>query len=122
MNVLSDNRLQSREKGLDLFIRLPWYRSLPLSTIEVKRLRLDDLEVDAKNMTLGLNGRTFRLDQLADLTDEMWFVLDSAILHIDWPGATLGAEYDVEVVVTLYPPYIPGLAFPSQAKSRMRAS
>ena len=121
MNVLSDKKLQSTERGLDLALRLPWYRGLPLSTVEIKLVRINGETIDTSRMTLGINDQDFRLDQLAEATRETWFVLDSAALHIEWPGATRGREYDVEVILILYPPYIPGLAFPSQARSRMRA-
>lgn len=122
MNVLSDNQLQATEKGLDLFIRLPWYRALPLSVVEIKDVRIDGQAVAPEKITLGVNGKDFPLGQLGDKTGDYWFVLDSAVLHVDFPGAKQGAEYDVEATLVLYPPYISGIAFPNQAKSRMRAS
>ena len=121
MNILSDNSLQVTEKGFDLAIRLPWYRALPLSTVEVGEVRIDGKSIDAGKITLGVNGRDYGLNQLPDLTAEYWFVLDSAVLHIEYPEAKRGAEYDVEARLTLYPPYIPGLPFPSPGRSRMKA-
>jgi hypothetical protein len=121
MNVLSDNTLRATENGLDLLIRLPWYRSLPLSTVEIRQVRIDGKAVDADKISLAVNGKNFKLDQFAELTGEYWFVLDSAILNIEYPGAKPGAEYDVEVVVVLYPPYIAGISFPNLGTSRLRA-
>jgi hypothetical protein len=121
MNILSDNSLQTTEKGLDLAIRLPWYRALPLSTVEIGQVRIGGNLIDADKITLGVNGNNYRLDLLAELTGEYWFVLDSAVLHIEYPEARRGMEYDVEAMVTLYPPYIPGIPFPSPGRSRIRA-
>ena len=122
MNLLSDNSLKATGNGLDLSIRLPWYRALPLSTVEIKEVRVDGQTVDLAKVTLEVNGTSFGIDKLHGLTDEYWFVLDSAILHLGFPGAARGTEYDVEATVVLYPPYIPGFSFPNQANERMRAS
>ena len=122
MDVLSDRSLRATKNGLDLLIRLPWYRTLPLSTVEIKQVSIDGRPIDADKISLGINGKNFKLNQLAELTAEFWFVLDSAILHIENPGAKSGAEYDVEVVVVLYPPYIPAISFPNLGKSRLRAA
>ena len=122
MNLLSDNSLKVTDEGLDLAIRLPWYRALPLSTVEIKELRIDGQPIDAARMTIEINGKDFGLDMLQNLTNEYWFVLDSAILHIGYPGVSRGREFDVELTVVIYPPYIIGLSFPHQAKERMRAS
>jgi len=122
MNLLSDNSLKVSDEGFDLAIRLPWYRALPLSTIDIKDVRIDGRTVVGGKMTLRVNGGEYALGKLADLTDEVWFVLDSAILHFEYPGAKRDREYDVEVATVLYPPYMPGFSFPNQAKERMRAS
>ena len=122
MNILSDNLLHVTEKGFDLAIRLPWYRALPLSTVEVGQVRIDGNSIDPSMIAFEVNGKDYRLNQLAELTGEFWFVLDSAILHIEYPEARRGVEYDVEALLTLYPPYIPGLPFPNLGQSRMRAS
>jgi hypothetical protein len=122
MNILSDNSLRVTEKGFDLALRLPWYRALPLSTVEIKDVSIEGQAIDAAKISLGINGKDLRLDELAELSKEYWFVLDSAYLHITYQEPQRGRNYEVGVTLTLYPPYIPGIAFPHEGKSRICAS
>lgn len=107
--------------GVVLDIRLPWYRSLPLSTVEVARLRIDGREIAPERMTFELNGRRFRLAQLPELVNEWWYVLDSAYLHVDHPEMR-GDAHTVELTLNLYPPYIPGLTWVTRSQQPLRAA
>jgi hypothetical protein len=120
--VLSDNGLRAAPGGLEVDIRLPWYRALPLSVVEIGEVRINGDLIPPAAITLRVNGKNFRLDQLETLTNEVWFVLDSAYLQFDYPKAARGTEYVVEVTVLLRPPYIPGLILPSQGKKRLLAN
>jgi Domain of unknown function (DUF6379) len=120
--LISDNGLRVTAGGLDVDVRLPWYRALPLSTVEVGEVRINGKVIQAAAMTLRVNGKDYHLDQLENLPDEVWFVLDSAYLHIDYPKPTRGAEYLVEVTILLRPPYIPGMIMPTQCKKRLLAN
>lgn len=107
--------------GVVLDIRLPWYRSLPLSTVEVASLRVDGREIAPERMSFELNGRRFRLTELPELVNEWWFVTDSAYLHVDDP-AVLGEGHAVELTLNLYPPYIPGLTWVTRSQQSLRAA
>lgn len=96
-------------RGVELGVRLPWYRTLPLSTVEIAALRLDGKDIPADAINLALNGRSFPLAQLCELPDEWWYVLDTARLQVDAPGISEDSQHDVELTLVLYPPYIPGL-------------
>src|SRR5208337_118973 len=120
--VIGDNGLRVAPGGLEVDIRLPWYRALPLSTVEIGEVRINGAVVKPAAMRLRVNGKDFRLEQLENQTDEVWFVLDSAYLQIDHPKPVHGAEYLVEVTLFLRPPYIPGLIMPSQGKKRLLAN
>ncbi|HTR25553.1 MAG TPA: DUF6379 domain-containing protein [Terriglobales bacterium] len=120
--VISDNGLRVAPGGLEVDIRLPWYRALPLSTVDIGEVRINGEVIQPASMKLRVNGKDFRLEQLENQTQEVWFVLDSAYLHIDYPKPSQGTEYLVEVTVFLRPPYIPGLIMPAQAKKRLLAN
>jgi hypothetical protein len=107
--------------GAVLDIRLPWYRSLPLSTVEVASLRVDGREIAPERMRFELNGRTFRLSELGEQVKEYWFVTDSAFLHVD-DAALLADGHAVELTLNLYPPYIPGLTWVTRSQQSLRAA
>jgi hypothetical protein len=86
--VIGEEGLSATPNGLRLAMRLPWYRSLPFSTVEVASLAIDDAPVD-----LGA-ARVVR---------------DSAFLLLPGQTATPGSEHRVALTVNVNPPYIPGM-------------
>ncbi len=105
--VISDSGLRIRDTGFDLDIRLPWYRSLPLSTVEIALLKLDRQAIDLGRITLELNGLTFTPESLKHHPEQWWFVLDSAFLQVRNHPLAPGSPHEVELTIGLYPPYIP---------------
>ena len=86
-------------------VRLPWYRALPGSCISEAALTVDGAPAPAESIRWTMNGRTFRLDELVDNTDEWWFPTDSAVLSGDVPVGD-GGDHTVDVELKLYIPYI----------------
>jgi hypothetical protein len=60
-------------------------------------------------------------NQLGDLIDEWWYVLDDAILSVSAAGLAAGAQHKVELTLNLYPPYIPGLTWATQSLRQLTA-
>lgn len=119
--VVKDS-LRVAGKGLDVEIRLPWYRGLPLSTVDIGEARINGKVVDPSTMSITINGKERPAASLKNFYEEYWYVLDSAFLHIPFPDAKRDAEYEVEVTVILYPPYIPGIPFPTKINQVLRAN
>lgn len=107
--VIEPESLRAVAGGATVGLRLPWYRTLPLSTIDVDQVKIDGEPIDAERMTLAVNGGEWPLSALRGQTDQNWFVIDTATLHIDGADLTPGSTHDIEVTVSLYPPYIKGL-------------
>jgi hypothetical protein len=106
--LVEDNSLCVIETGYEVQMRLPWYRSLPLSCIENIRLTLDGQPIDPTLLRFGVNDRQFKLTELDDVVEEYWFVQDSAHLIVLQPGKVASGEsHKVEVELTLRFPYIP---------------
>lgn len=103
---------------LVLEVRLPWYRSLPLSTVEISRLAIDGEDVPVEGVQLQVNGRRFPATGLNDLVDEWWFVLDSGYLYVKGSGPG-GAAPQIDLTLNLYPPYIPGLTWVTRAQASL---
>jgi hypothetical protein len=106
--VISDNGLTRTGSGFDLDIRLPWYRSLPLSTVSIAELKIDGQSIAPDAIQFEVNGKIFALDELSQHPEEWWFVLDSAYLHVSGTTLQPGTQHKVTATVGIKPPYIPG--------------
>jgi hypothetical protein len=107
MHYLEDNSLKVTNTGYEFQICLMWYRSLPLSCIEKINLTLDRQLVDPRVIKFGINGHQYRLDELADLVEEFWFVQDSASLIVNQPDSvTPGSTHEINVELSMRYPYI----------------
>lgn len=110
--VIGTHGLTAEASGVALELRLPWYRSLPLSTVEVSAVEIDGVAIADERVRFELEGRTYALGALREQPQHNWYVLDSAFLLIDGVETTPGAKHRIAVTVTLYPPYIAGLKRP----------
>jgi hypothetical protein len=86
-------------------VRIPWYRAVPASCIADVDLSVDGVAAPKDSLRWEMNGRTFRLSELVDETDEWWFPLDSAVVSGDIPVQGEG-DHSVDVTLKLYIPYI----------------
>jgi Domain of unknown function (DUF6379) len=120
--VISDDGLRATPTGVRIDIRLPWYRSLPLSTVEVGEIRIDGRTIDPSKVRFELEGRFYPLHLLADQVGHVWYVLDSAFLDIETAVPSRGSQHDVSVTLNLYPPYIRGLKRISRDRKTLRAT
>lgn len=107
--VIGDSGLRSCAAGMRLAVRLPWYRSLPLSTVEITGLSIDGTDVDLACLRFEIDGGSWTLDELAEQVDCFWYVLDEADLLV--PGLVLDPDssHAVTATLVLHPPYIPGM-------------
>jgi|RhiMethySRZTD1v2_1073278.scaffolds.fasta_scaffold40488_5 uncharacterized protein DUF6379 len=107
--LIEPDSLRATQKGFSVGVRLPWYRTVPLSTVELVSLKLDEHAIDAGQIRFAINGGEWKLEELPALTEEQWFVIDTADLRVIDQQVERGSEHDVEVVLAVYPPYIKGL-------------
>ena len=85
--VIGDGSLRAREDGFSFDLRMPWYRALPLSSLEGLEVRIDGEQVKSKDLRLALGGATYALSDLPPLHDEWWYVADPADVRVPMPGA-----------------------------------
>ncbi|MCL3777457.1 MULTISPECIES: DUF6379 domain-containing protein [unclassified Actinomyces] len=78
--------------GDDLLVplRLPWYRSLALSTFEGLDLSLNGTAIDPATVRLEVNGHSYALAELADLTEKFWFMQDTGYVRLPAPEGVGG--------------------------------
>ena len=120
-DLIVDSGLVVRPSGVEFEVRLPWYRALPLSVVEIASVRLDGKAVAQQDLRLGVNGKWFALADLPEQAAEFWFVLDDARIRCEGVAAGAGTDHRVDVQLNLYPPYIPHFTWVTQGARTMRA-
>lgn len=86
-------------------VRLPSYRSLPLSCLEKISLWIDGERVEEGRMELVLEGHVYGLDEFASLPHLWWFILDVGKLRVRLP-APLASEVRLRGELVTVEPYI----------------
>lgn len=107
--VIGDGGVTVTPTGFRIDIRLPWYRSLPVSTVAIDAVSVDGVAIDPANVTFELENRNIALADMAEQVDTVWYVLDSAYLNVKADRVSRGTPHEVSVTMSLYPPYIRGL-------------
>ena len=105
--VLSDDSLLRRPEGLGIALTVPWYRSLWLSSVSDIEVTVDGRAVPRQDLRVELGDRTYRVDELQDQWDVLWFIQDRllVVVPLDEPPGE-GRQVDVEVTVDLRLPYM----------------
>ena len=105
--VLTDDSLVRRPEGLGIALTVPWYRSLWLSSVSGIAVSVEGREIPTGDLRVELGERTFRVDELADQWDVLWFIQDRlvVVVPLDRPVAA-GEQVDVEVTLDLRLPYM----------------
>jgi hypothetical protein len=105
--VLSDDSLIRLPEGLGIALTVPWYRSLWLSSVSDLAVSVEGREIPTADLRVELGARTYRVDELADQWDVLWFIQDRlvVVVPLDEPPAE-GEHVDVEVTVDLRLPYM----------------
>jgi hypothetical protein len=119
--LLCDQGFQVGLHSLRIPIRLPWYRALPLSVVEIYSLKVDDQPIAKSAIALELYGKSYPADELGELINEWWYVLDDATLCVQFPAPVPSAQHKIELTLNLYPPYIPGLNWATACSKLLRA-
>lgn len=107
--IIGEEGLSSGPDGLRLAMRLPWYRSLPFSTVEVASLAIDGEEIDLSEAEVEYDGECWSLADQGERIDTFWFVRDSAFLRVPRRSLAGGQDHRVDLILHVSPPYIPGM-------------
>lgn len=101
-SLFKEKDVRRREDGLAVSIQLPWYRSLWLSAVDDVEASVNGVPVPRDRVRFELQGRSYRVEELREQHETLWFVADrpDVVLDLDEvPGA--GETVQVEVVLTL---------------------
>ncbi len=112
-SLFADKDVRRTPDGLAVSVQLPWYRSLWLSAVDDVAATVNGTPVPKESLRFELEGRTYRVEELPEQSETLWFVADRPDIHIaldDPPQA--GETVTVEVVLTmrlLYMQIMPGV-------------
>lgn len=115
-----DSRITPQELVLDL--RLPWYRSLPLSVVMPTQLVVDGENVPLDGAFVEYEGRRYTLAELPEQVGHVWFIQDSVLLHVPTPQPLAAGRHHVLLTLHLYPPYIPMLTHVTRGDAALLAA
>lgn len=104
--VIADGSLRSDGDAFTFDLRMPWYRALPVSSLEDLEVRIDGEPVESAELWLSLAGRTYALADLPPLHDEWWYVADAAEVRAPWQGGLAAGDHELDVTIALRIPYI----------------
>jgi Domain of unknown function (DUF6379) len=97
--------LRRTAEGYEVAIRFDWYRALPLSGVSVS-LTVDGQAVPAEQMRFCVNDCDYALDELSELYEDFWFVLDAGRLRVSPPEPLALGEHEIGVDLDLRIPYL----------------
>ena len=80
--VLTDDSLIRRPEGLGIALTVPWYRSLWLSSVTDIAVSVEGREIPKDDLRVELGERTYRVDELADQWDVLWFIQDRLVVVV----------------------------------------
>lgn len=120
--VIGEEGLSTGADGLKLAMRLPWYRSLPFSTVVVASLSIDGAPVDLADARIEYDGESWPLAENGEQVDSFWFVRDSAFLVLPGRSEAVGSEHRVSLTINVSPPYIPGMTRTNPQADTLRVS
>jgi Domain of unknown function (DUF6379) len=104
--VIGDGSLTAREDGFTFHLRMPWYRALPLSSLEGLHVQIDGEAVPSEDLRLSLGGETYALSELPPLYDDWWYVADPATVWAPKLGGLAPGAHELDVTIALRIPYI----------------
>jgi Domain of unknown function (DUF6379) len=104
--VLEEGSLREDGESISFDIRIPWYRSLPLSCVEGLDVTIDGAAIAARDVRISFNGTDYSLDELPPLYDDWWQVTDPARVTVPHGERADAASHEVDVTLALRIPYI----------------
>ncbi len=112
-SLFSEKDVRRTDSGIAVSVQLPWYRSLWLSAVDDVAASVNGVEIPKDSLRFELQGKSYRIEELPEQSETLWFVADKPEVVIDLGRAPEpGEKLTVEVVLTmrlLYMQIMPGV-------------
>ncbi len=101
-SLFSENDVRRTDTGIAVSVQLPWYRSLWLSAVDGVAATVNGVAVPTERLRFALDGTEYRIEDLPEQWDTLWFVADrpDVLISLDEVPAA-GEKITVEVVLTM---------------------
>ena len=111
-SLFSEKDVRRTGDGIAVSVQLPWYRSLWLSAVDDVAVTVNGVEIPKDAIRFELGGRSYRVEELPEQSETLWFVADrpDVVVRLD-PAPAPGEKLSIEVVLTmrlLYMQIMPG--------------
>ena len=101
-SLFAETDVHRHPDGVAVSIQLPWYRSLWLSAVDSLTAKVNGQEIPADKLRFELGGRSYRVEELPDQWETLWFVGDRPDVIIQFDQAPEpGVKIKIELVLTL---------------------
>src|ERR1044071_2168490 len=96
----AEKDVRRTDDGLAVSVQLPWYRSLWLSAVDGVAASVNGIAVPTEDLRFALGGREYRVEELPEQSETLWFVADrpDVLIRLDEVPAA-GEKLTVEVVL-----------------------
>jgi hypothetical protein len=112
-SLFAEHDVHRTGDGISVSVQLPWYRSLWLSAVDDVAASVNGVAVARDELRFELNGHSYRIEELPEQSETLWFVADRPEVVIPLGYApTAGEKLTVEVALTmrlLYMQIMPGV-------------
>lgn len=112
-SLFAESDVRRTDTGIAVAVQLPWYRSLWLSAVDGVAATVNGESIPEDRLRFVLNDREYRIAELPEQWETLWFVADKPEVLIDLGRAPeAGEQLTVEVVLTmrlLYMQIMPGV-------------
>ena len=101
-SLFAEKDVRRVDGGIAVSVQLPWYRSLWLSAVDGVAASVNGVEIPTDRLRFVLEGRSYRIEELPEQWDTLWFVADrpDVVISLDEVPAA-GEKITVEVVLTM---------------------
>ncbi|BDZ44454.1 C-glycoside deglycosidase beta subunit domain-containing protein [Naasia aerilata] len=101
-SLFAEKDVRRHPDGIAVSLQLPWYRSLWLSAVDDVAASVNGVDVPKDRLRFELQGRSYRIEELPEQWDTLWFVADrpDVVISLD-PVPEPGEKLTVEVVLTM---------------------
>jgi hypothetical protein len=101
-SLFADKDVRRVEGGIAVSVQLPWYRSLWLSAVDGVAASVNGVEIPTERLRFELAGKSYRIEELPEQWDTLWFVADRPDVVISlYEVPAPGEKITVEVVLTM---------------------
>jgi hypothetical protein len=104
--VIEDDSLQLTEDGFSIQLRIPYYRGLGLSMVNIVELVVDGEPVDLSTATFSIHGKEYPLASLPEIVDDRWGFTETATLQVHGHALSSG-DHECAVLINLRVSYMP---------------